>query len=128
MTGVIQVFMGNPNAATVVVSAFWQGLGSESAFFLTRYKKFNWAVMLLAATGSMVFSFVLAWYRGIWAPLSFGFIATRFGIRLCSALLFSGVLSKVLADRLAKAGVLKSYPIGETYIGSIDLDSTNDNP
>jgi energy-coupling factor transport system substrate-specific component len=76
--------------------------------------------MLLSATGSMVFSFILAWYRGIWAPLSFGFIAARFSIRLCSALLFSGILSKLLADRLAKAGVLKSYPIGEKYLGNID--------
>jgi energy-coupling factor transport system substrate-specific component len=76
--------------------------------------------MLLAAAGSMVFSFILAWYRGIWAPLSFGFIAARFSIRLCSALLFSGILSKLLADRLAKAGVLKSYPIGEKYLGNID--------
>ena len=119
LTGVIQIFLGNPNI-TVFFSAFWQGLGSESAFFLTRYKKFNIATMLLAAFGSMAFSFVLAWYRGIWAELSFGFVAVRFGIRLASALLFAGILAKLLADRLAKAGVLKSYPIGEKYLGNID--------
>jgi len=120
LTGVVQVFLGNPNAATVVVSAFWQGLGSESAFLLSRYKKYNLPIMLLAALGSTVFSFVLAWYRGIWAELSTGFVVARFIVRLVSALLFAGVLSKLLAERLAKAGVLKSYPIGARYRGNID--------
>ena len=120
LTGVTQVLMGSPLAATVVFSAFWQGVGSESAFLLTRYKKFNWLTILLAAFGSTVFSFVLAWYRGLWAELAFGFVAMRFGIRLASALLFAGILSKLLADRLAKTGVLKSYPIGEKYVGNID--------
>ncbi|MCL2233153.1 MAG: ECF transporter S component [Treponema sp.] len=119
LTGIIQIFLGNPNI-TVFFSAFWQGVGSESAFLLTRYKKFNLFTILMAAFGSTVFSFVLAWYRGLWAELSFGFVAMRFGIRLASALLFAGILAKLLADRLAKAGVLKSYPIGEKYAGNID--------
>jgi len=120
LTGLVQVFLGSPAAATVVVSAFWQGLGSESAFLLTRYKKFNLPVMLLAAAGSTVFSFILAWYRGLWVDLSFGFLTVRFLVRLTSALLLAGIAAKLLADRLAKAGVLKSYPIGETYTGNID--------
>jgi len=120
MTGVVQVLLGSPFAATVVVSAFFQGLGSESAFAIFKYKKINWAAILLAAAFCTVFSFVLAWYRGIWAELSFGFVTARFFVRLTSALFFAGLLSKLLADRLAKAGVLKSYPIGEKYIGSID--------
>ncbi|MCL2381585.1 MAG: ECF transporter S component [Treponema sp.] len=120
MTGVIQVFLGSPGAATVVVSAFWQGLGAESAFALFRYKKFNTGAMLLAAAGCTVFSFVLAWHRGLWVDLPFWFLAMRFSVRMASALLFAGLASKLLADRLAKAGALKSYPIGETYTGSID--------
>jgi len=120
MTGVVQVLLGSPFAATVVVSALVQGLGAESAFLLFRYKKVNWGTMLLAAAGCTIFSFVLAWYRGIWVDLSFGFVATRFFIRLMSAFLFAGLASKFLADRLAKAGVLKSYPIGEKHLGNID--------
>jgi len=120
LTGVIQVFMGNPAAATVVVSAFWQGLGSEFAFLFSRYKKFNFLTMLLAATGSTIFSFILAWHRGLWVDLPLSFLAARFFVRLASALLFAGLAAKLLADRLAKAGVLKSYPIGEKYAGNID--------
>jgi len=120
MTGVVQVLLGSPFAATVVVSALVQGLGAEAAFAAFRYRKTGWGVMLLAAAGCAVFSFVLAWQRGTWSVLSVGFVAVRFCVRLASALLFAGVLSKLLADRLAKAGVLKGYPVGERHIGDID--------
>ena len=120
MTALIQVLMGSAFSSTVIVSGLVQGLGAELIFFLFRYKKWDWSSMLLAAASCCVFSFVLAWYRGLWMELAFGFVATRFVIRLISALVFSGVLAKILADRLAKAGVLKSYPIGKKYAGAID--------
>ena len=122
MTGVVQVLMGSAFAATLIPSAFFQGLGAEAAFLLFGYKKFNWLVVLLAAFGPTLTSFVLAWYRGLWSELALGFVSLRFIIRLCSALLFSGVLTKILADRLAKVGVLKSYPLSARYAESIDLD------
>ena len=120
MTGVVQVLMGSAFAATLLPSAFLQGIGVEIVFLLTGYKKFTLPVMLFAAAGPTVTSFILAWYRGLWMDLEFGFVATRFFIRLCSALIFSGIIVKFLADRLAKAGVLKSYPLGAKYAGDID--------
>jgi len=120
MTGVVQVLMGSAFASTVVVSALVQGLAAELVFALFRYKRFDWLTVLLAAAGCTIASFVLAWYRGLWVDLPFGFLAARFGIRLISALLISGVVAKFLADRLAKAGVLKSYPIGGKYRGHVD--------
>ena len=118
MTGLVQVLMGSAFASTLVVSALVQGLGAEAAFFAARYKKFNWLVVLFAAIGPTITSFVLAWYRGLWMDLSIVFVATRFTIRLISALVFSGVVTKLLADKLAKAGVLKSYPLGLRYRGA----------
>ena len=123
MTGLIQVLMGSAFASTLIVSALVQGLGAEFIFFLTRYKKFNWVTVLLAAVGPTITSFVLAWYRGLWFDLHLGFVATRFSIRLLSALLFSAIITKLLADRLAKAGVLKSYPLGERYRGNLEHES-----
>lgn len=123
MTGVVQVLMGSAFAATLLPSAFFQGVGVEIAFLLARYKKFTLPVVLLAAVGPTVTSFILAWYRGLWAYLDPNFVAVRFFIRLCSALIFSGIITKFLADRLAKAGVLKSYPLGAKYAENIDDDS-----
>jgi len=120
MTGFIQVLMGSAFSGTVVVSALVQGLGAEVIFALFRYKRWNLFTVLLAAVSMTVASFVLAWYRGLWTDLAFGFVATRFVIRLISALVIGGLVSKFLADRLAKAGVLKSYPLAARYRGNLD--------
>ncbi|MCL2501169.1 MAG: ECF transporter S component [Defluviitaleaceae bacterium] len=120
LTGLIQILMGSAFSSTVLVSALVQGLSAEAVFAMFRYRKFNWFTMLLAALACTVGSFVLAWYRGLWTDLDPGFVATRFIIRAVSALLISGIAAKFLADRLAKAGVLKSYPLGAKYKGEPD--------
>ena len=113
LTGFIQVLLGSPAAATVWLSGLVQGFGAEVGFAMFRYKKWNMISMLVAATGATIASFILAWYRGSWHNIAFEIVTLRFIIRLISALIISGVLAKILADRLAKAGVLKSYPLGE---------------
>lgn len=117
LTGFLQILMGSAFASTVLLSAFVQGVGAEVAFATFRYKKYSWTTMLLAATGATIASFILAWYRGVWNEVVPGFIVLRFVMRLASACLISGVLAKFLADRLARAGVLKSYPLGGEISG-----------
>jgi len=112
LTGFIQVLLGSPFAATVWLSGLVQGIGAEVGFALFGYKKWNLLSVIIAATGATIASFILAWHRGSWDNLAFPIVAMRFVIRWISAILISGVLSKLLADRLAKAGVLKSYPLG----------------
>ena len=113
MTGFIQILMGSAFSSTVLVSALVQGLGAELIFLLFRYKKWNWTTVLLAAFSCTVFSFVLAWYRGLWQDLDTSFVVLRFVARTISALVFSGVLLKMLADALARVGVLSAYPLGK---------------
>ena len=120
LTGVVQILMGSAFAATLLVSAFVQGLGAEAAFASMRYKKYNILTVLLAAAGATITSFVLAWYRGSWSNVQPTIVLLRFVIRLASACLFSGLASKFLADRLAKAGVLKSYPISDNQQGRMN--------
>lgn len=126
LTGAVQILMGSAFAATVLVSAFVQGLGAEAAFASFGYKKFNYATVILAGAGATITSFVLAWYRGAWSNVAIEIVLLRFTVRLLSATLFSGILSKFLGDRLAKAGVLKSYPIGENYVGNLDEPSSEE--
>jgi len=120
LTGLVQVFMASTFSSTVFISGLVQGLGAEIAFALFRYKKYNWKTMLLAAFGATVASFILAWYRDLLSGLSFDILAVRFILRLISVLIISGVISKLLADKLAKAGVLKAYPIGEISEDNLD--------
>ena len=120
LTGLLQVFMGSAAAATVAVSGLVQGLGAEAAFAAFRYRKFTWTTVVLAALGATVTSFILAWYRELFVEVQFSIIAARFVVRGISAVLISGVAAKAVADRLAKAGVLKSYPLGANDRGHID--------
>jgi len=100
LAAVVQILLGSPFAATLFISGFVQGVGAELGFMAFKYKKYNWLTMFLAAFLATVFSFVLGWYRGIWAEVAFEIIALRFIVRTISALAFSGVIAKVLADRL----------------------------
>lgn len=115
LTGYIQVLMGSPFAATVWLSGLVQGFGAEVGFALFAYKKWNLLSVLVAATGATVASFLLAWQRGSWTYLAWEIVAMRFVMRWASALLVSGCFAKYLADRLAKVGVLKSYPLGKEH-------------
>ncbi|MCL2609875.1 MAG: ECF transporter S component, partial [Treponema sp.] len=120
MSALVQVPMGNPWGITLFLYGLMQGAGAEIGYLIFRYKKYGWAAILASATVCFLFSFSLDWFvRALW-EYRVGYIVTRFSIRFASAIFFAAVLSKLLADRLAKAGVLKSYPIGEKYPGNID--------
>ncbi|MCL2601631.1 MAG: ECF transporter S component [Treponema sp.] len=125
LSAAVQLPMGSPWGAIVIASGLLQGLGAELVFFLFRYKKFNWGSMFLAAAVCAFFSLILDWYLGFLAEFSLGFLAARFLVRVASAMLFAGVVSKVLADALAKAGVLKSYPIGAKRLDDSDPSDTS---
>ena len=112
LTGFIQVLLGSPFAATVWLSGLVQGFGAEIGFAVFGYKKWNLISILISATGATIASFILAWQREVFADLTLEMVILRFIIRWISALVISGFLAKLLADRLAKAGVLKSYPLG----------------
>lgn len=120
LTGLLQVFMGSASAATVAVSGLVQGLGAEIVFAAFRYRKFTRTTMVLAALGATITSFILAWYRELFVEVQFSIITGRFVVRAISAILISGLLAKQVADRLAKVGVLKSYPLGASYKDRID--------
>ena len=120
MSALVQVPLGNPWGVTLFMYGLMQGAGAEIGYLIFRYKKYGWASILASAAICLIFSFALDWFvRGLW-EYRMAYLVTRFSIRFASALFFAGVLSKLLADRLAKAGVLKSYPIGENYVGNIN--------
>jgi len=113
LTGFIQVLLASPFASTVWLSGLVQGFGVEVGFAIFGYKKWNFISIFTASTTAMTASFILAWQRELFADYTFGMLMTRIIIRWASAVLISAILGKFLADRLAKAGVLKSYPLGE---------------
>lgn len=53
--------------------------------------------------------------RSGYGELAVPLLALFFIIRLASSVLFAGVICKVVADKLARTGLLKSYALGRAH-------------
>ncbi|QIQ21709.1 ECF transporter S component [Zophobihabitans entericus] len=113
LAALLEVIMGNFYGPIVFVSGFLQGLGAELGFALFRYRRFDTLAICSAATGCCIMSFIWGFFRSGFGQLSFGILIAMFLVRLASSLIFAGLLMKICGDRLAKSGVLKSYPLGK---------------
>ncbi|MGL5259842.1 MAG: ECF transporter S component [Lachnospiraceae bacterium] len=109
----IEVLMGNMFGPIIFISGLIQGLGSEVAFAAFKYRKFGWTQTMLAAVGCTVFSFIWTGIRQGYHTFDLRLVIAIFTIRLLSSILFCGIGCKLLADGLAKAGVLKGFAIGD---------------
>lgn len=117
----IEVLMGNFYGPIIFVSGFIQGAGAEIVFASTKYKKFNYTTMIYASLGCTILSFAWGFIRSSFFGLSPMLLVSMFVVRFISALVFSTIGSKLLADKLAKAGVLKGYAIAETQAESLEV-------
>lgn len=114
LAALIEVLMGNMYGPIVLVSGLIQGAGAEAVFAAGRYRKFNLATICLAAAGCCVTSFIWGFFRSGFGLLDTKLLLLMFAIRLVSSLIFSGLLCKTMADALARTGLLKSYPLGQS--------------
>ena len=88
-----------------------QGLGAELIFALFLYRKWNWMVLLLAATMSAVFSFGYDYLSQEQANLSSAFNAIQLVVFIISSWVFAAALSRYLGKRLVKTGLLDGFLI-----------------
>ena len=113
IASVIEVILGNTFGPVVILSAFIQGLAVELGFMIFRYKRYDYLSCLLGAVFATVFSFVWTGFRSGYHTMQLQIVLLIFVIRLLSSIFFTGFLTKVLCDQLAKTGLLNSYPIGQ---------------
>ena len=103
----IEVLLGNMFGIIVVVSAFIQGLGVEIAFMTKKYGDITYGTTMLGAVITTIFTFLWTGFRSNYLALDWKLVAAIFVIRLVSALIFTGYLSKLLCDQMVKTGVVK---------------------
>lgn len=108
----IELLMGNSGGLTVVLTGLIQGVGSELAFAIFRYKKWNLGVMCLGGILSSLFIFCYELYYLNYIALAPTLLISQLAVRFISAVVFSGIICKLAGDALAKTGVVKSYAIG----------------
>lgn len=107
----VELLMGNAGGLVVILTGFIQGLGCELGFAAFRYKKFNLLSMTLGGilAASFIFLFELYYLQNyLLAP---GLLFAKLMVRFLSAALFTGLISKLSCDGLARTGVLKNYGI-----------------
>lgn len=88
-----------------------QGLGAELVFALFLYRKWNWPVLILAASMSAFFSFAYDYASQEQANLSVTFNAIQLLVFIVSSWVFAAGLSRYLGNRLLKTGLLDGFLI-----------------
>lgn len=113
LAAIIECLLGNYFGPIIILSGFVQGMGFELLFALRKYRRFDLPTMLIASVICSVvtlgYNLVISGYSSIAVPV----LALMLAVRLVSAMLIDGCLVKLLADKLAQAGVLKGYAISE---------------
>ena len=94
-----------------LVYGFLQGLGAELVFALFLYRKWNWSVLILAASMSAIFSFTYDYFTQEQANLSLIFNLIQLSVFIVSSWVFAAGLSHYLAQRLLKTGLLDGFLI-----------------
>lgn len=107
----VELLTGSHFGLTALLVGVFQGIGSEIAFGIFRYKRYNLFTLMLsgalAAVGSMIYNLIAN---------GFGYYTTKvffvtLGIHVLSGIILGGLLAKVVVDSLAKTGVLEQYEV-----------------
>lgn len=126
LASAIELLMGNSGGLTVVLTGLIQGLGAELIFMAFRYKKWNLASLSLAgiASATLIFCYELYYLNYyLLAPLM---LIGQLAVRFVSAVVFSGIIVKLVGDGLAKSGVVKGYAIGSAVKTAKVYDNEED--
>lgn len=122
IAGTVQVLLGSPAGPKLIVGSLIQGLGAEAVFAVTRYKRYETWVLVLAGVSAAVFSFAWAWFSSGFLALTPLIVLTMLVVRMASGALLAGFLGKWLSDQLAKTGVLRSYALGKERQAECEKD------
>lgn len=113
LAAIIECLLGNYFGPIIILSGLIQGIGIELLIALFRYKKFSYPVMIAS---SIICSILTLGYNLVvsgYSQIAVSVLILMLVVRIISAVIFSGILTKYICDRLAKAGVLRGYAIGK---------------
>ncbi|MBN2830286.1 MAG: ECF transporter S component [Candidatus Cloacimonetes bacterium] len=97
-----------------VVSIIWgfgQSILVELFFLILGYKRWNVAVLMIAAMISAISSYLLSFFYEKWNTLSPMYNLKQVVCFIISGIIFAGISSIFIADRLKKTGILNQFDI-----------------
>jgi energy-coupling factor transport system permease protein len=97
---------------TVLVGRLTEGILYEGAFFATRYKRWGWLSMMLspAIAATILFLIGILGMGAVNMPPAMIVVLLACNFVLTA---LAGAVAKILADTIAKTGVLNSFAIGK---------------
>lgn len=96
---------------SAVISGACQGLPVEILFLICRYKVSSKSICALGGVVSAIGGYLVTYYWFGYGELSLKYNLLNLGCNIISAAIIGGLLSRYLANQLAKAGVLNQYRI-----------------
>ena len=113
LAAILECMFGNYFGPIIILSGLVQGLGFELIIALKKYKKFDKLTMVegavICSVVTMIYNLIISGYNQIAVPV----LLLMLVVRIISAVVFDGFVTPVLADGLARAGVLKGYAVAQ---------------
>ena len=113
LAAILECLFGNYFGPIIILSGLVQGLGFELIIALKRYKKFDKLTMMegavICSVITLCYNLVISGYNQIAVPV----LALMLLVRIISAVIFDGIVTPLLGDGLARAGVLKGYAVAQ---------------
>ena len=113
LAAIIETLLGNFFGPIVILSGVVQGIGIELPIALKKYRDFGRPVMITSAVVCSVLTLIYNCFVSGYKMIALPILGVMLVVRIISAVFFCGILTPILGDRLAKAGVLRGYAICE---------------
>lgn len=115
LAAAVELLMGNSGGVILLLTGLIQGLGCELGFAVFKYKRYDLLSLTVSGIFASLFIFIYELFYLQYYLLSPALLISQILVRFISAFIFSGLISKISCDGLAKTGVLKNYPIGAKH-------------
>lgn len=105
LAAVVEMAIGGQWGAATLISGILQGLMNEVGFFpkKSRYQRFSWASVLTGAVFAGLVCFILSYVMYGWSKFSFQLQLIMFITNLISAIVFDGILVKLITNLFDRA-------------------------
>ena len=95
-----------------------QGGASELVFALNKYKKFDWVTVALSGVLAAIAIYVRDFFVFGYGALAPGILVAMIIVRMISGAILGGGVSIIVAEALAKTGVLRNFAIGKKNLNA----------
>jgi energy-coupling factor transport system permease protein len=111
VASVAEIATGNPAGLILLLTGVVQGAGAELPFLATRWKRYDWPVLIASGASAAIFSFAYTWIRFNYGALDPKLLALMLALRILSGVLLAGVLGRFIARALYRTGSLDGLRI-----------------